>query len=132
MRSTIIHFGKILAIGLSQYLILLLFQQIEGMEWLVHDTAYIMVTFLLLLALFIGGVSQFSLKFDAATRTNFLFGTVVLRLLFTMGFVFLLVYRGVEDKMVFVSNFFALYLCYLVFEITSIITNLRAISTKES
>ena len=65
---------------------------------------------------------------DAQSRPNIFLGLTVLRMLLSMAFIGITLYMGIEDRVLWVVNFFAVYLFYLVFEITTILSNLRAIS----
>ncbi|MOA34781.1 hypothetical protein D3C78_1561850 [compost metagenome] len=52
--------------------------------------------------------------------------TVVLKMLLCMTVALVFILKGlVEDKWVFITNFFLLYLLYTVFEVYNLIYNLR-------
>ncbi|WP_375585094.1 hypothetical protein [Cyclobacterium xiamenense] len=52
-------------------------------------------------------------------------GTTVLRLLLSIGFVFLILLPGDENLLWFVIDFFLIYLLYLLFDMYGLISNLR-------
>ncbi len=51
--------------------------------------------------------------------------TVVLRLFLSIFFVAFFLYTGVENRKLFIFNFFVLYLCFSLFEIYNLYLNLR-------
>jgi hydrogenase-4 membrane subunit HyfE len=55
----------------------------------------------------------------------FALGIVVLRLITALIFLMIMYVRGTEDTMVFAVQFMLLYLSYLVFELTVVLSNLR-------
>jgi hypothetical protein len=65
---------------------------------------------------------------EQATWTSLFLGMMVARLLLTAGYVGLMLYLGLENKLLWVICLFVIYLFYMVFEIAGLITNLRAIS----
>lgn len=67
-------------------------------------------------------------SFDAQSRPNIFIGLTVLRMLLSMIFLGAVLYIGLEERVLWVVNFFVVYLFYLVFEIYTILSNLRAIS----
>lgn len=67
---------------------------------------------------------------DAQSRPNLFIAITGIRMIMSLIFVLIVVYNGLENRAVWVANFFAIYLFYLVFEIYSIMSNLRAISNE--
>lgn len=59
-------------------------------------------------------------------KTLILLAGVSARLLIAMFAMVLAALLGVVDKSLFVINFSIVYLCYLVFEITTVLSNLRS------
>lgn len=53
---------------------------------------------------------------------------MVIRILSSLGFIAILVVMGVENIILFIANFFILFLFYLTFDIYTFISNLRPIS----
>ena len=53
---------------------------------------------------------------------------MVIRILSSIGFIAILVVMGVENIILFIANFFILFLFYLTFDIYTFISNLRPIS----
>lgn len=54
------------------------------------------------------------------------FGSIALKLLFCLGFIFIYLYDNREEMLGFVLNFFVLYFLFTAFEIYSLMHNLRA------
>jgi O-antigen/teichoic acid export membrane protein len=54
--------------------------------------------------------------------------SVVVRLILALIFVTVILYRKEESKVLFLLNFFGLYLCFSLFEISSQVRNLRRFS----
>lgn len=53
---------------------------------------------------------------------------MVIRIISSLGFIAILVVMGVENIILFIANFFILFLFYLIFDIYTFISNLRPIS----
>lgn len=104
-------------------------QQVAGSERFIHPQIWSIVIFSSILGLIIVAINHWGLKtMDAQSRTNLFLGTTVLRLILSMIFIGIMVFTGLEGQIVWVANFFVVYLFFLVFEIYSILSNLRAIS----
>jgi Fe2+ transport system protein B len=58
--------------------------------------------------------------------TAFFFTAMIIRFFASVIFITVAVVAGIQAVLLFVANFFVLYLCFQVFEITSLVTNLRA------
>ena len=76
-------------------------------------------------------VSFFALWLYKKSPENFLqiklLGMVV-RILASLTFIAVMVWKGEENIILFISNFFILFLFYLIFDIYTFISNLRPIS----
>ncbi len=106
-------------------------QQMESSAPFIHQKVWSIVIFSAILALIVVIIGDWGLRnMDAQSRPNLFLGLTVLRLLLSMGFVGIVLFVGIEGRVIWVANFFAAYLFYLVFEIYSILSNLRAISTE--
>ena len=53
------------------------------------------------------------------------FASMFLRFSCSILIAFVFLYKGVEDRAGFVLNYFLFYLCFFVFEIKTVLTNLR-------
>ena len=93
-----------------------------------HDQIWGIVIFSALLGILVAGIAGWGLSaFDAQSRPNVFLGITVLRMLLSMGFIGIVLFVGIEDRILWVADFFGVYLFYLVFEILTILSNLRAI-----
>ncbi|MFT6215900.1 MAG: xanthine/uracil permease [Roseivirga sp.] len=110
--------------------VIYILQQLEGTAKLIHSGVWGIMIFSVFLALIIVAMNSWGLKnLDPQSRTNLFLGTTVLRLILSMGFIGAALFLGIENQILWVANFFAIYLFYLVFEIYTILSNLRQISS---
>lgn len=106
-------------------------QQLEDSHRFIHPQIWSIVIFSAILGLIVVAIGDWGIKnMDAQSRPNLFLGLTVLRLILSMAFIGIMVFAGLEDRIIWVADFFAIYLFYLVFEIYSILSNLRAISTE--
>lgn len=106
-------------------------QQLESSQKFIHPQIWSIVIFSALLGLIVVAISHWGIRnMDAQSRPNLFLGLTVLRLILSMIFIGIMVFSGLEDRIIWVGDFFAIYLFYLVFEIYSILSNLRAISAE--
>lgn len=91
----------------------------------IHPFAGYMLLFFLSISYLIHRLMEFGFKNKREKFVEFYLSTVVIRLLLCIVFVGISFYQGVENAPVFISNFFALYLFYSVFEIYGLYRNLR-------
>lgn len=128
MHSKVAQFISLLVFTL----ILLAFALLSREVWLlsfIHPTAEFIILFLFLQALLtlyltrMGFLDRhrFPMYYMAATAFRFLLSVIV---------VFFALYLGVNQAVVFIVNFMTAYLLFVVFEIYTLITNLRPDSEK--
>ena len=86
------------------------------------------LSFFAILTWLTGAFTNYLLQINKENSVNIILGGIALRFLASLGFVALYVVFGVENIILFVVNFFAIYLFYLVFDMYGLITNLRPIS----
>lgn len=104
-------------------------QQVEFQKQLVHPQVWSIMIFSVILGLIVVAIAHWALtSFDADVRPNIFIGITVLRMIISMIFIGAVIFLGIEKRVLWVANFFAVYLFYLVFEIYAILSNLRAIS----
>lgn len=104
-------------------------QQIEMEKSLVHPQIWSIMIFSLILGIIVVAIAHWALSsFDADMRPNIFIGITVLRMILSMIFLGAVIFIGLEGRVLWVANFFVVYLFYLVFEIYTILSNLRAIS----
>lgn len=119
------------SLAFSAILAVLIFglQQVELEKELIHPRVWSIMIFSTLLGVLVVAIAHWALNsLDAQSRPNIFIGLTVLRMILSMVYLAIVIFLGLEDKMVWVANFFAVYLFYLVFEIYTILSNLRAIS----
>ena len=105
--------------------------QIPGIEAALHSGVLSIVIFSALLGLLIAFMAGWGLhNLDAQSRPNLFIAITGIRMIISLIFVLIVVYNGLEKRTLWVANFFAVYLFYLVFEIYTIMSNLRAISNE--
>ena len=108
-----------------------LLHSIEATSKLIHPQFWGILIFSFILGLLVVFISDWGMRnMDAQSRPNLFLGLTVLRLLLSMIFIGIIVFAGLEQRVLWVGNFFMVYLFYLVFEIVTILSNLRAISAE--
>ncbi len=106
-------------------------QQIPGSEGFLHSGILAIVIFSGFLGMLISFMVGWGLEnLDAGNRPNLFIAITGIRMIISLIFVLIVLYNGLDNQMVWVVNFFAVYLVYLVFEIKVIMSNLRAISNE--
>ena len=104
---------------------------LQGSDRFIHDQVWGILIFSALLGFLVAAIASWGMRsFDAQSRPNVFLGLTVLRMLLSMFFIGIVIFAGVDKKVLWVANFFGIYLFYLVFEILTILSNLRAISTE--
>lgn len=81
--------------------------------------------FLSILTLIAYIVAYLGIKKNPETGVFSIMGSIVLKMLFAMGFVLIYSLKTKEKDVVFVLNFFSLYLLFTCFEIFGLLRNLR-------
>lgn len=92
---------------------------------LIHETVWIVLSFFALLVWVSGLFVQYLMNLSKENSSNILLGATVIRFISSAGFVAILLVLGVENKILFVANFFAIYFLFLLFDIYSLMANLR-------
>lgn len=104
---------------------------IPGASKFIHPQFWGILIFSALLGILVAGIAAWGMQtFDAQSRPNIFLGLTVLRMLISMIFIGIVIFTGVEQRILWVADFFGVYLFYLVFEILTILSNLRAISAE--
>lgn len=103
---------------------------IVALQWLapgpwIHHQVWAITVFFALLTAITGMFSIHLLKNDKLNSVSIILGSTVFRLIVSLLFVFVLLWGEDENLLWFVVNFFTIYLLYLLFDIYSLITNLR-------
>jgi hypothetical protein len=93
-------------------------------DW-VHPKIWEIILFYLILTGLSGLLIQYLIKISKENFASILLLGTILRFLASIVFVGIALYQGVENLILFVVNFFVVYLLYLLFDIYALITNLR-------
>lgn len=101
-----------------------LIEDVFQLNW-VHESIWKIISFFLILTWLTGVFSHYLLSISKENSVNILLGAIGIRLLGSIAFVALMLFLGQENLILFVINFFVVYLFYLLFDIYMLITNLR-------
>ncbi|WP_084096955.1 hypothetical protein [Cyclobacterium lianum] len=115
---------KLLAFSLSLFLLTGLLKAVFPGPWW-HDQLWTMLVFFSLLTAMTAFMAVKLMKLEMFNSVSVILGVTVVRLLCSIGFVFLILWQGDENLLWFVVDFFIIYLLYLLFDIYSLIANLR-------
>ncbi|PWJ58228.1 hypothetical protein CLV98_10486 [Dyadobacter jejuensis] len=99
-------------------------QKYVNSAW-VHPYFWYILSFFFGLSFLINRLMDYGLKDNRKKFVSFYLSTVVGRLLLSIIFIGVFLYHGLTDSLLFVINFFILYLCYTGFEIYTLYCNLR-------
>jgi hypothetical protein len=107
--------------------IIFLLQNISITQNLVHTGIWTIFIFSFIVSILIGIANSYfvSRKDFAENLPQVFIASTVMRLLLSIFFVGIVLYLGIEDRLLWVINFFMLYIFYLIFEIISLMTTLR-------
>ncbi|MCL6258484.1 hypothetical protein M3O96_05255 [Aquiflexum sp. TKW24L] len=120
---------KILTIKLLLFSLLIggifyLLQEYIKPEW-VHESLWTILSFFILLTWLTGMFTHYLLQLSKDNSVNILLGSIGIRLLASIGFIAIMLILGVENKILFVVNFFIIYFFYLLFDIYTLLAKLR-------
>lgn len=104
--------------------IIYLLQEFIKPEW-VHETMWIILSFFVILTWLTGMFTHYLLELSKENSVSIILGGIGIRFLASVGFVAILLFIGVENLILFVVNFFIIYFFYLLFDIYTLISNLR-------
>ncbi|WP_421977667.1 hypothetical protein [Roseivirga seohaensis] len=113
------------------FLLIFVLDKVPVTSGLIHEKAYGLYVFITVLSFVLSIGTLFFIKnTDQNVWKGVFMGVMVIRLLFTIAYIAIVLYLGIEDRLLFVINLFVVYLFYMVFEIMGLVSNLRAISKK--
>ncbi|MGY6520275.1 MAG: hypothetical protein ACXIUD_00990 [Mongoliitalea sp.] len=123
---------KILTVRLLIYSLIIgglvyLLQEYIKPSW-VHETVWTTISFFLILTWLTSAFSHYLISINQENSVNIMLGALGIRFLGSLGYIGIMLFLGVENIILFVANFFAIYLFYLLFDMYGLITNLRPIS----
>ena len=131
MKSTGRQIVESLIFSIIVALLILVLKQIPGSDRFIHTGIWGIMIFSAILGLIVAFIAGWGIStFDEGSRPNIFLGITALRMLLSMIFIGIVLFAGIDERIVWVADFFGVYLLYLVFEIVSILSNLRAISAE--
>ncbi|GHB30551.1 hypothetical protein [Mongoliitalea lutea] len=123
---------KVLTVRLLIYSLIIgglvyLLQEYIKPTW-VHETVWTTISFFLILTWLTSAFSHYLIGINQENSVNIMLGALGIRFLGSLGYIGIMLFLGVENIILFVANFFVIYLFYLLFDMYGLITNLRPIS----
>jgi hypothetical protein len=91
----------------------------------IHPSVWLVLSFFALLTWLTGTFVHYLIKLSKENSSNILLGATALRFMASLGFIVIYLFLDVENIILFVANFFVIYLFYLIFDIYGLIANLR-------
>ena len=125
MRNYLFYSLRLICITLVLAGIIFFLRQFAAPVW-IHEKAGAVLWFFFILTLLSGLLTQYLLKESKENSVPILLGSSLIRLIASLGFVFVILWSGTENILWFVVDFFVIYLLYLLFDIYTLITNLHA------
>ncbi|NIJ51993.1 hypothetical protein [Dyadobacter arcticus] len=92
---------------------------------LLHPYIWYILGFFFGLSFFAHRLMEFGLRNNREKFVTFYISTIVVRIILSLVFIALFLFNGLTDSLLFVINFFVLYLFYTCFEIYGLYRNLR-------
>ncbi len=123
--SSSIHFNyaiiTIVLVGL-----ILLFRSM--LPQIIHESIWIIFGFVAGLSYLLGFFTQWLYLKSPENLLSLKLLGMIIRILSSLGFVGILVFLGLENIILFIANFFIIFLFYMIFDICIFISKLRPIS----
>lgn len=94
----------------------------------IHSKIWEILLFVAILSFLIGLLNSFLLKTLPDNFFQIMVLAMILRLISTLVFIGVLVWPGMKNIILFIADFFIIFLFYLVFDIYSFLSTLRPIS----
>lgn len=101
-----------------------------GIGHLLHQQKWVILSFFIAYSFLFNRLIELGFKEKRKNFIPFYLASVGLRLILSIIFIGIELYRGLEKQELFIINFFALYLFYTIFEIWNLNSNLRQNSEK--
>jgi hypothetical protein len=95
---------------------------------IVHEKIWNIYFFLLIFSFFITLLNSFMLKLFGENFFQIMVLAMILRFIGTLVFIGIAVWPAMENIILFIADFFIIFLFYLVFDIYAFLSNLRPIS----
>jgi hypothetical protein len=103
---------------------LMIGEQIDDLQ-IFHRHKWFLLIFFYAQTVLTTAFIHFGIKRNQDNMAVFYFGAMIFRFFISLMVAFVLIYKGMDEKVLFVANFFVFYLLFIMFEIYSILTNLR-------
>lgn len=104
------------------------FANFIGIAQYVHTDKWFILAFFFAISYFNHLLMKFGFANNREYFVQYYLGSIIVRLILSVGFIGIFGYLGTKDIYTFISNFFVLYLCYTSFEISGLYRKLRHIS----
>jgi hypothetical protein len=124
MKSILRLTIRLVILSILIFLTAYLIESVFKLQW-IHNNISIIISFFLILTWLTGVFTYYLLSISKENSVNILLGSIGIRLLGSIGFVVVMLLLGQENIILFVINFFVVYLFYLLFDINMLIANLR-------
>ncbi len=124
-------FVKLIIFSLFIALIIVVLE-LTPISYILHDYIWGMLIFYFLLSAVTSFLTEYGIRRQPNNFQIFYFGGMGIRVFASMLVAFVIIIAGNEQIVTFLLNFFALYLFFLIFEIYTLLTNLRANSKKST
>lgn len=106
--------------------LILLFQQ--TLPQILSESIWTIFYFMVILSYLVSFLALWLYKKSPENFLQIKLLGMVIRILASLTFIAVIVWRGEENIILFIANFFILFLFYLIFDIYTFISNLRPIS----
>jgi len=117
-------YAKLVLMTVSIAVLVLIFKFI-GLDNILHNQVWNMLIFFFLLAFSTAYLSQIILKNGKDNFVAAVLSGTIFRFFISLGYILVFLFVGVDNIILFVGNFFVIYLLYLLFDIYGLIANLR-------
>ena len=119
------HVG-FLALSLLICLLIVILKQV--LPQVIHQEIWMVFGFLAGFSYFITSVAIWLYKKSPENILQIKLLGMVIRIISALGFIGIMVFLGMENILLFIADFFMIFLFYLIFDIYTFISNLRPIS----
>lgn len=128
MKKFLFQSLKIFGLTFALVGLVFLMFQFETLTWLLHESIWIILIGSGVIALLIAVYNANAISKSAQSFVPLFLGSMLIRFFLSIFLIGFLLFKYQDDRLILVMDFFIIYLFYLVFEIYSIISNLRPIS----
>ena len=95
---------------------------------IIHESIWSIFGFVVILSYLLGVITQWLYLKSPENLLSLKLLGMIIRILSSLGFIGILVVLGLENIILFIANFFIIFLFYMIFDIYIFISNLRPIS----